>query len=198
MNGHSKCNFFCSKLEPGENAKRKPNANLFNQVWSSQHLSVRYWAACILYNDLFLSNFSGNTIFWMPLIVLRSATEPNIELELKPGVCWNLPRWLTFSKEKSLTVIVTNRKKWSQKDIKCRIYGLYIFEWRAAKPCEVSLGSARFCFLCLALLVFFPVASECLHFPFLYFHWHLKSTVLCWMCSFNSELFNTDMPTPIH
>lgn len=57
------------------------------------------------------------------------------------------------------------------------------------KSCSALLG---FAFSVLLCWVFFPrVASECLQFPSLYFHWHLKSMVLCWMYSFNSELFNT-------
>lgn len=42
------------------------------------------------------------------------------------------------------------------KDIKWRIYSHHIFEWRATNPYKVSFGTVRFCFLCLALLVFSP------------------------------------------
>lgn len=63
--------------------------------------------------------------------------------------------------KKLLTVLfyhrLKKRKRWSPpKDIKWRIYSHHIFEWRATKPYKVSFGTVRFCFLCLALLVFSP------------------------------------------
>lgn len=66
-----------------------------------------------------------------------------------------------FFLKKLLTVLfyhrLKKRKRWSPpKDIKWRIYSHHIFEWRATKPYKVSFGTVRFCFLCLALLVFSP------------------------------------------
>ena len=71
--------------------------------------------------------------------------------------------------KKLLTVIVTTHKKWSPMDIKWRIYGDHIFEWRATKPYEVSFGAARFCFLCLALLVFSLLPQSAYNFPLFIF-----------------------------
>ena len=70
----------------------------------------------------------------------------------------------------SLTVIVTTSdKKRNPEDIKWRIYGRHIFEWRAAKPYEVCLGTVRFCFLCLALLVFSLLLQSAYNFPLFIF-----------------------------
>lgn len=143
---------------------------------------IMYWSAWFLFNDSLLPNFSGNIIFYIPLNVLCGATVRNVDFHylnrvfwkskswrLSRQPCWNLLCWLTFFLNKSFTVIVTTHKKWSPKDIKWRIYGHHIFEWRAAKPYEVPLGTVRFCFLCLALLVFSPLLQSAYNFPLFIF-----------------------------
>lgn len=124
-------------------------------------------------------------MFYIPQIVLFGAAERNVDLNYlkgvfffhllrlyaKLGVCPALVQICSFDSsyffiiifflKKLLTVLfyhrLKKRKRWSPpKDIKWRIYSHHIFEWRATKPYKVSFGTVRFCFLCLALLVFSP------------------------------------------
>lgn len=42
-----------------------------------------YWAVQFLFNDLLLPNFSGNIIFYIPLNLLCSATERNVDFHYR-------------------------------------------------------------------------------------------------------------------
>lgn len=141
-----------------------------------------YWSVCILFNDLPLPNFSGNIIFYIPLNVLCSATERNVDCHYRNGSfwkskpwslprqpCWNLLCWLTLKKRSPSLSLSLPIKSGAQRTLSGGFMAAIYLSGGAAKTYEVSLGAVRFCFLCLALLVFSLLLQSAYNFPLFIF-----------------------------
>lgn len=145
-------------------AQKKPHTSIF-QVAA---LTIRYRISLSAFCLMIYSLWTWLETFYIPSNVLCRATSvmstlitgvglffwERINLGVHPAllkIAVLMHAFLRRSYSLSLSLHII---KWNPKDIKWRIYGHHIFKWRATKPYEVSFGTARFCFLCLALLVF--------------------------------------------
>lgn len=114
LHGRRKCHLYECNQNLERRPKKKYNTTLFLQLWPFQHSRIMFCAVYILFNDLLLPNFSGNITFYIPLNVLCSATERNVDFHYWNGSfwkskpwslsrqpCWNLLCWLTFFLKRS-------------------------------------------------------------------------------------------------